>query len=252
VFLVLLVGELQGWTVRPWPPPRLPTLVGQRSASVLGPTRGGIADVDYSPPFKVLWGTPPRPPPWGLRPPGPPVCPPSWAKGPPAFRVPLVAGLLMWTTRPLLKFCGGTPPTAPRHGGFAPLDPRLPAFVGFGFASVLGVNLSLGPSPRRRGENPAKFSPFPRREGGQGVRSERHTPTIPRHGGFASWPPPFARFRGLRVCRRLGFHSWRGCQCGQIAPDFGFVGGTLPTMGLLTCLGLRNDVKRLTKVGLSW
>jgi hypothetical protein len=137
--------------------PRLPTLVGQRSAGVLGPTRGGIADVDYSPPFKVLWGD---------------------------------------------------TPTAPRHGGFAPLDPRLPAFVGLRFASVLGVNLSLGPSPRRRGENPAKFSPFPRREGGQGVRSERHTPTIPRHGGFASWPPRLPAFVGLGFADVLG--STRG------------------------------------------
>jgi len=183
VFLVLLVGELQGWTVRPWPP-RLPTLVGQRSASVLGPTRGGIADVDYSPPFKVLGGHPHAPRHGGSAPLAP-VCPPSWAKGPPAFWVPLVAGLLMWSTAPPFDFVGGRP-HSPRHGGFAPLA------------------------------------------------------------------PPFARFRGLRVCRRLGFHSWRGCQCGQIAPDFGFVGGTLPTMGLLTCLGLRNDVKRLTKVGLSW
>jgi len=29
----------------------------------------------------------------------------------------------MRATRPLFWFCGGTPPTPPRHGGFAPLDP---------------------------------------------------------------------------------------------------------------------------------
>ena len=88
----------------------------------------------------------------------------------PAFWVPLVGGLQGLVTRPFLSFCGGTPPTAPRHGGFAPLDPPLPTLVGFGFASVFG-----GVNPSASRENPAKFSPFPRREGGQGVRSEKHT-----------------------------------------------------------------------------
>jgi len=58
-------------------------------------------------------------------------------------------------------------------GASPPWTPVLPTLGGLGFASILGVNLS--PSQ----ENPAKFSPFPRREGGQGVRSE----------GGHSWPP---------------------------------------------------------------
>jgi hypothetical protein len=38
-------------------------------ARVLGPTRGGVANVGYSPLLLVLWGdTPHGPPPWGLRP----------------------------------------------------------------------------------------------------------------------------------------------------------------------------------------
>ena len=45
----------------------------------------------------------------------------------------------MWATRPLFWFRGGTPPTTPRHGGFAPpWTPVLPTPVGLGFARVLG------------------------------------------------------------------------------------------------------------------
>jgi hypothetical protein len=117
--------------------PRLPTPVGFGFASVLGPTRGGVANVGYSPPLLVLWGdTPHNPSPWGFAP-WTPFCPPPWALGSPAFWVPLVAGLLRWATRPLFWFCGGAPPTTPRQGA-SPLDPRLPTLVGFGFASVLG------------------------------------------------------------------------------------------------------------------
>jgi hypothetical protein len=111
------------------------------------------------------------PPGRGLRPPGPPVCPPPWTLGSPASWVPLVAGLLMWATRPLLMFCGGTPPTTPCQGGKPP-GPPLPTPVGLGFAGV--------------------------REGGQGLGRK----------GTPSWLP-FAHPRGLRVCQRSGAHSWR-------------------------------------------
>ena len=58
----------------PLAPPFLPTPVGWGFARVLGPTRGGVANVGYSPPLLISWGdTPHGPPPWGLRPPGPPV-----------------------------------------------------------------------------------------------------------------------------------------------------------------------------------
>jgi hypothetical protein len=107
----------------PWTPV-LPTPVGFGFASVLGPTHGRVANVGYSPLLLVLWGhIPHNPLPWGLRPPGPPVCPPPSALGLPAFWAPPVAGLLMWATRSLFCLCGGTPPTTPCHGGFAPLDP---------------------------------------------------------------------------------------------------------------------------------
>jgi hypothetical protein len=76
----------------PWTP--FTTPIGLGFARVLGPTRGGFANVGYSPPILVSWGdTPYNPPPRGLRPLDPPFCPPPWAKGLPAFRVPLVAGL---------------------------------------------------------------------------------------------------------------------------------------------------------------
>jgi hypothetical protein len=112
-----------GKGLRPLHPP-LPTPAGLGFAGVLGPTRGGIANVGSSPPLLNLWGdTPHDPPPWGLRPLDPPFCPPPLAQGLPAFWVPLVAGLLMEATRPLLRFRGGTPPIAPRQGACGPLDP---------------------------------------------------------------------------------------------------------------------------------
>jgi len=47
----------------PWTP------VGFGLASVLGPTRGGVANAGCSPLLLNLWGdTPHDPPPWGLRP----------------------------------------------------------------------------------------------------------------------------------------------------------------------------------------
>jgi len=50
--------------------PRLPTLVGFGLVSVLGPTRGRVANVDNSPPLLVFGGTSPKPPARGLAPPG--------------------------------------------------------------------------------------------------------------------------------------------------------------------------------------
>jgi hypothetical protein len=206
----------------PWTP-RLPTPVGFGFAGVLGPTRGGVANVGNSFPLLSLRGdTPHNPRHGGLRPPGPPVCPPPWALGSPAFWVPLVAGLLMWATRSLFCLCGGTPPTTPRHGGLRPPGPPvcpppwalgLPAFWAPLVAGLLmwatrylfclcggtppttprhGGLRPPGPpicpppwalgSPALADLSPAKFSPFPRREGGQGVRSERHIPHTPWEG----------------------------------------------------------------------
>jgi len=63
------------------------TLVGFGFASVLGTTRGGVANVGNSLPHFVLGGHPPCPLPRGLRPPGPPDCLPSLAEGLPEFLV---------------------------------------------------------------------------------------------------------------------------------------------------------------------
>jgi len=75
----------------------------------------------------------------------------------------------------LLVLWGDTPHT-PCHGGSAP-GPPLPTPVGLGFASVLPLS-----------EAETKFSPFPAREGGQGVRSEGHITHTPWEG--AQSPPP--------------------------------------------------------------
>jgi hypothetical protein len=40
--------------------PRFPTLVGLGFAGVLGPTRGGVANVDNSPLILVSWGHSPQ------------------------------------------------------------------------------------------------------------------------------------------------------------------------------------------------
>jgi len=59
--------------VPPWTP-RLSTLVGSGFASVLGPTRGGVANAGYSPLFWFL-GHIPQTPCQGAEPPGPPRLP---------------------------------------------------------------------------------------------------------------------------------------------------------------------------------
>jgi hypothetical protein len=194
VFLVLLVGELQGWTVRPWPP-FWPTLVGFGSAKVLGPTRGRVARVSCSPPFfENSGGTSPMPPGRGLRPLHP--------------RLPTLVGLgfagVLGPTRggvadvdysPPFKVLWGDTPHNPPARGLRPLDPRFPTPVGQRSAGVL--------DPTRGGVAKVGNSPLLFVLWGD-------TPHTPRHGGFASWPP-LSHPRGLRVCRRFGSHSWWGC-----------------------------------------
>ena len=203
-------------------------------------------------PLVLFWGHIPQTPCQGAPPPGP-LCPPPWALGSPAFWGPLVAGLArVGYSPPLLVLWGGAPHNPP-PGGFVPLDPRLPALVGFGFAGVLGPTrgwLTSPPAPPRsgKGRTPPNFppslagkgvrglgrkgghplrpppwglrpldpllptlvgfgfarvlslseaekeklhqiSPFPRKEGGQRVRSERHIPYIPCQGAKPPLPP---------------------------------------------------------------
>ena len=117
------------------PPPCTPICpppLAEGSPAFWAPLVGGLLMRATRSLFWFYGGAPPRPPARGLAPPGPPFCPPPLALGLPGFWAPLVAGLLMWTTRPLFWFRGGTPPITPRHGGFAPLDPPIcsPSWAG--------------------------------------------------------------------------------------------------------------------------
>ena len=85
-------------------------------------------------------------------PPGPPFCPPPLAEGLPAFWVPLVAGLLMWATRPLFWFRGETPPTTPARG-LRPLDPPSPP-SGLRVCQRSEVNFSPAPNHYLRPKAP--------------------------------------------------------------------------------------------------
>jgi hypothetical protein len=136
------------------PGPPLPTPVGLGFASVLGPTRGGVAKVGNSP--------------------------------------------------LILMFLGAHPPN-PLGWGFAPSTPLFPTPVGLGFASVLG--------PTRGGVANVGNSYLLRFCGGA-------PPTAPAMGASPPWTPQgFAHPRWLRVRRRFGSHSWRGCKGWLLAPS---------------------------------
>jgi hypothetical protein len=177
--------------------------------------------------FRSGGHTPPDPMPGGSTP-WTPFSPPPWAEGLPAYWVPLVAGSLMWATRPFFFYFGGTSPKPPARGrGLRPL--ATPFFFYFfpPSPSLAEGSPAFWVLTSPPAENPAKFSPFPRREGGQGVRSERHIPQTPRQGA-RPLDPHFSHPRGLRVCQRYGSHSWRGGKGWLPAPYFGFVGGHSP------------------------
>ena len=76
---------------------------------------------------------------------------------------------------PLLVF-GGTSPRPPAMGSSPPRTPVLPTLGGLGFASVLGVNLSLAPLRGGEGRTPPNFPPS---LAGKGVRSEGGHPRPP-------------------------------------------------------------------------
>ena len=134
-------------------------------------------------------------------------CPPSWALGSPTFLVPLVAGLQGLATLPFLSFRGGTLPTTPCQGASPPGPPfahprGLRIRQRLGSHSWRGLPLP-GPSLRWRGE-PGQIFPFPRREGGQGVRSGGHPPTSPCHGSFAPLDPRLPTPVGFGFASVLG------------------------------------------------
>jgi len=109
------------WGLAPPWTSHLPTPVGLGFASVLGPTRGGVSNVGDSPPLFGFVGG--HPPPWGFRPPGPPVSHPRWLgvcqrSGSHSWR-----GFKCGQLAPLFFYFGGTSPTPPAMGACAPLDP---------------------------------------------------------------------------------------------------------------------------------
>ncbi len=108
----------------PWTP-IYPPPWAEGSPAFWVPLVAGLLMRATHPLFWFCEGTPPTPPPWGLAPPGPPFSHPRGLRVRQPFGSHSWAGLLMRATRPLFWFYGGTPPTTPRHGGFAPLDPRF-------------------------------------------------------------------------------------------------------------------------------
>jgi hypothetical protein len=114
-----------GRGLRPLHPP-LPTPAGLGFAGVLGPTRGGIANVGSSPPLLNLWGdTPHDPPPWGLRPPGPPVLPTPVGSGSASVLGPTRGWLVNGGNSPPFKVSWGDTPHSPPPGGLRPPGPPV-------------------------------------------------------------------------------------------------------------------------------
>jgi hypothetical protein len=97
----------------------------------------------------------------------------------------------MWATRPLLRFCGGTPPTTPHARGRSPPGPPLPTPVAEGLPAFW-VPLVAG--SLMWATRPLFFilGAHPPNPLGGGLR--------PLH--------PLSHPRWLRVCRRFGSHSW--------------------------------------------
>ena len=147
------------WGLRPPGPPVLPTLFGLGFAKVLGPTRGGVANVGNSPSFKVLGGTSPRPPGMGLRPLHPRI---KVGEGRPFSKRLTSVGV------------NGTPPR-PRRGACAPWTPVCPPSLAEGSPGFWGVNLS----PAR---TPPNFPPSLAGKGARGLGRKGTSTTPPVRG----------------------------------------------------------------------
>jgi hypothetical protein len=98
---------------------------GSGFASVLGPTRGGVANADNSPPIWVCGGTPPTTPAMGLRPLDPPL-PTPVGSGFASVLGPTRGGVAnVGNSLPILVF-GGTSPKPPARGLRPPGPPFCP------------------------------------------------------------------------------------------------------------------------------
>ena len=202
------------------------------------PLLAGVQELATRPLFEILGAHPPNPLGGGCAPSTP------FAR-PRGLRVFQRFGSHPWRgcrggCSPLLRFRGGTPPTAPRQGGFAPLDPpfarprrlRVRQCFGSHFWRVckswqLAPYLKFwGHIPQTPWEGAAPPPPplpalvglwfssvlGPTRGGVAGVaarpllRFRGGTPPTAPCQGAKPPGPPFARPRGLRVCRRFGPH----------------------------------------------
>jgi len=106
-------------------PPFCPPSWAEGLPGFWAPLVGGSLMGATRPLLRFFGGTSPKPPAMGASPPWTPqVSPPSWAEGLPGFWAPLVGRLLMWATRSILRFFGGTSPKPPARG-LRPLHPRF-------------------------------------------------------------------------------------------------------------------------------
>jgi hypothetical protein len=170
---------------------------------------------------------------------GPEFSHPRWLRVCQAFWVPLVAGLLMWATRPLFWFCGGTPPKPPAMGAPPPWTPLFSRPRGLRVRQRSGSHSWAGsrcwqlapllvfggtsPKPPGRGLRPL-HPHFPTLVGfgfasvlgptRGGVANVGYsplllvlwgdTPQTPRHGGSAPLDPPLPTPVGLGFAKVLG------------------------------------------------
>jgi hypothetical protein len=170
--------NLCGGLAPPWTP--LPTPVGWGFAWVFGPTRGGFANVGYSPLLLVLWGDTPHSPRHGGFAPLDPLAHPRRLRVRQRFGSHSWRGCRGWQLAPSLGFWGHIPQT-PCQGVSPPGPPVLPTPVSLGFADVLG--------PTRGGfANVGDSFPL--------LSLWGDTPTAPRHGVFAPLAPRFGPTRG--------------------------------------------------------
>jgi hypothetical protein len=159
-----------------------------------------------------FWGHIPQTPWEGAQPPPPPL-PTLVGLGFASVLGPTRGRLLMWANRPFFWFRGGTPPTAPRHGGLAPLDPP------FAHPRGLRVCRRFGP-PRGGVANVGNSPPLSKFWG--------HIPHAPWEGAAPPPPPVFPPSLALGS-PAFWVPLVAGVLMGATRPLFQNSGGTSPT-----------------------